>query len=147
MHRRIFPLLERYGFGAFFFVTEFPQPPFPDTTLYMTWAQMGDLAGRGFEVANHTWKHSHVDRESREQLVAEVRYIEDKLASVGAPHPISFAYPAYVTTPDAAHTLRALGYVFAHRWQSRLRSAARRSDARPQLDDWREESRRDFFAP
>ena len=41
------PLLERYGFGATFFVTEFPQPPFSDTTLYMTWAQMGDLAAEG----------------------------------------------------------------------------------------------------
>src|SRR5690348_15323007 len=50
------PLLERYGFGATFFVTEFPQPPFSDTTLYMTWPQMAELSRRGFEVANHTWK-------------------------------------------------------------------------------------------
>ena len=107
------PLLERYGFGATFFVTEFPQPPFSDTTLYMTWPQMAELSRRGFEVANHTWKHSHVDRVSHDRFVEEVRYIEDKLASVGVPHPISFAYPAYVTTPDAARTLRALGYVFA----------------------------------
>src|SRR5438046_1822142 len=45
------PMLERYGFAATFFVTEFPQPPFSDTTLYMTWAQIGDLNRRGFEVA------------------------------------------------------------------------------------------------
>jgi len=113
------PLLERYRFGATFFVTEFPQPPFSDTTLYMTWAQMGDLARRRFEVANHTWKHSHVDRVSRDQLVEEVRYIENKLASLGAPRPISFAYPAYTTTPEAARTLRELGYVFARTGGSR----------------------------
>jgi peptidoglycan-N-acetylglucosamine deacetylase len=113
------PLLERYGFGATFFVTEFPQPPFSDTTLYMTWTQMGDLSRRGFEVANHTWKHSHVDRIDRARLVEEVRYIEQKLASVGAPRPISFAYPAYVTTADAARTLRELGYVFARTGGSR----------------------------
>jgi len=107
------PLLERYGFGATFFVTEFPQPPFADTTLYMTWPQMAELSRRGFEVANHTWKHSHVDRIDHARLVEEVRYIESKLASFGAPRPISFAYPAYVTTPDAARTLRELGYVFA----------------------------------
>ena len=107
------PLLEHYGFGATFFVTEFPQPPFSDTTLYMTWPQMGELSRRGFEVANHTWKHSHVDRVDRARLVEEVRYIETKLASLGAPKPISFAYPAYVTSPDAARTLRELGYVFA----------------------------------
>jgi len=85
------PLLEHYGFGATFFVTEFPQPPFSDTTLYMTWPQMGELSRRGFEVANHTWKHSHVDRVDRARLVEEVRYIETKLASLGAPKPISFA--------------------------------------------------------
>jgi peptidoglycan/xylan/chitin deacetylase (PgdA/CDA1 family) len=113
------PLLERYGFGATFFVTEFPQPPFSDTTLYMTWTQMGDLSRRGFEVANHTWKHSHVDRIDRARLVEEVRYIEQKLASVGAPRPISFAYPAYVTTAEAARTLRELGYVFARTGGSR----------------------------
>ncbi len=107
------PLLERYGFGATFFVTEFPQPSFSDTTLYMTWAQTGDLSRRGFEIGNHTWKHSHVDRVDRARLVEEVRYIEEKLASLGAPRPISFAYPAYVTTPEAARALRELGYVFA----------------------------------
>src|SRR3954462_9701201 len=49
------PLLERYGFGATFFVTEFPQPPFSDTTLYMTWAQMGDLGGGGSGAGTPRW--------------------------------------------------------------------------------------------
>src|SRR4051812_35888307 len=119
------PLLERYGFGATFFVTEFQQPPFADTTLYMTWRQMGDLSRRGFEVANHTWHHSHVDRIDRTRLVEEVRYVEEKLASLGAPRPISFAYPAYTTTPDAARTLRELGYVFARTGGNRAYDPAR----------------------
>jgi peptidoglycan/xylan/chitin deacetylase (PgdA/CDA1 family) len=119
------PLLERYGFGATFFVTEFPQPPFSDTTLYMTWPQMGDLSRRGFEVANHTWHHSHVDRIDRAHLVEEVRYIEQKLTSLGAPRPSSFAYPAYTTTPDAARTLRELGYVFARTGGNRAYDPAR----------------------
>ena len=107
------PLLERYGFGATFFVTEFPQPPFSDTTLYMTWAQIGELHRRGFEVANHTWKHTHVNRMDRTRFVEELRYVEEKLRSLGAPHPVSFAYPAYVHTPDAVQTLRERGYTFA----------------------------------
>ena len=107
------PLLERYGFGATFFVTEFPQPPFSDTTLYMTWAQMGELARRGFEVANHTWKHTHVTRMDRTRFIEELRYVEEKLRSLGAPHPMSFAYPAYVHTPEAVQTLRERGYTFA----------------------------------
>jgi len=112
-HTTVAPLLERYGFGATFFVTEFPDPPFSDTTLYMTWAQIGDLNRRGFEVANHTWKHTHVDRMDATRFAAELRYIEDKLRSLGAPTPVSFAYPAYVTTPDAVRLLRERGYTFA----------------------------------
>ena len=107
------PLLERYGFGAAFFVTEFPQPPFSDTALYMTWAQIAELNRRGFEVANHTWKHTHVNRMDRAQLVEELRYVEEKLRSLGAPYPVSFAYPAYVCTPEAIATLRERGYTFA----------------------------------
>jgi peptidoglycan-N-acetylglucosamine deacetylase len=107
------PLLERYGFGATFFVTEFPQPPFSDTTLYMTWAQMGGLHRRGFEVANHTWHHTHVDRMDAAIFAREMGYIEEKLRSLGAPAPVSFAYPAYGTTPDAVRMLRERGYTFA----------------------------------
>lgn len=107
------PLLERYGFGATFFVTEFPQPPFSDTTLYMTWAQIGELHRRGFEVGNHTWKHTHVNRMDRVRFVEELRYVEEKLRSLGASHPVSFAYPAYVYTADAVQTLRERGYTFA----------------------------------
>jgi peptidoglycan/xylan/chitin deacetylase (PgdA/CDA1 family) len=54
------PLLEKYGFGATFFVTEFPDPPFSDTSLYMTWEQMRMLNERGFEVGNHTAHHAHL---------------------------------------------------------------------------------------
>lgn len=107
------PLLERYGFGATFFVTEFPDPPFTDTTLYMTWAQMAELGRRGFEIANHTWHHTHVDRMNAARFADEMKYIEDKLRTLGLPAPVSFAYPAYVTTPDAARLLRERGYAFA----------------------------------
>jgi peptidoglycan-N-acetylglucosamine deacetylase len=107
------PLLERYGFPATFFVTEFPQPPFSDTTLYMSWAQIGELHRRGFEVANHTWRHTHVDRMDQSRFVEELRYVEEKLRTLGAPTPVSFAYPAYVTTPAAVRTLRERGYTFA----------------------------------
>jgi peptidoglycan/xylan/chitin deacetylase (PgdA/CDA1 family) len=107
------PLLKRYGFGATFFVTEFPQPPFADTTLYMTWPQIGELARMGFEVGNHTWKHTHVDRMDRAHFVEELTYVENRLRSLGAPAPISFAYPAYVTSPEAPNILHEQGYRLA----------------------------------
>ena len=68
----------------------------------------------GFEVGNHTWKHTHVDRMDQAQFVSELRYVEDKLRSLGAPAPVSFAYPAYVTSAGcAAHSLHEQGYVLA----------------------------------
>lgn len=107
------PLLERYGFGATFFVTEFPNPPFSDTTLYMTWPQIAELGRRGFEIGNHTGHHTHVDRMNAARFGLEMKYIEDKLRAFGLPAPVSFAYPAYVATPDAVRLLRERGYTFA----------------------------------
>ena len=107
------PLLRQYGFGATFFVTEFQQPPFSDSTLYMTWNEIGALARMGFEIGNHTWKHTHVDKMDRAQFTKEVRHVEARVESVGGTRPTSFAYPAYVTSPDAVRTLRELGYRFA----------------------------------
>ena len=119
------PLLRRYGFGATFFVTEFPTPPFSDTTLYMTWPQIGELNRMGFEIGNHTWKHTHVNTMDRAQFIEELRYVEAKVRSLGAPTPVSFAYPAYVTTPHAVETLRAVGYELARTGGSRAYDPAR----------------------
>lgn len=107
------PLLERYGFGATFFVTEFVQPPFADTTLYMTWQQIAALHRRGFEIGNHTGKHTHVSRMDRARFVGELAYIEERGRALGIPRPVSFAYPAYVTTDSAVRVLRDQRYRFA----------------------------------
>jgi peptidoglycan-N-acetylglucosamine deacetylase len=105
--------LRRYGFGATFFVTEFVQPPFADKTHYMTWGQIRALNQQGFEIGNHTAKHTHVDRLDQVGLVAELEYIENTGIALGIPKPLTFAYPAYVTHPAALATLAAKGYIFA----------------------------------
>ena len=107
------PLLRQYGFSATFFVTEFQAPPFSDSTLYMTWNEIGALARMGFEIGNHTWKHTHVDRMNSARFLEELRYVEDRVQSVGGTKVTSFAYPAYVTSADAVQTLRDVGYRFA----------------------------------
>lgn len=107
------PLLRRYGFGATFFVTEFVQPPFADSTLYMTWEQIRTLNQMGFEIGNHTAHHTHVDRETPAQLVDDIRYIERKAFALGIPKPLSFAYPAYAHDAASLATLAAEGYLFA----------------------------------
>lgn len=106
------PLLERYGFGATFFITEgfeFAE----DKEHYMTWKQIAALDASGFEIGNHTRRHEAVTKQTPEQLGADVEYIEQQCATNGIPRPISFCYPGYATSPAAVEVLRGRGYRFA----------------------------------
>ena len=106
------PLLRKYGFGATFFVCEFP-PDFADTTKYMTWPQINQLQSMGFEIGNHTGSHTHLNTIDSGQIVRELEVIEDRCAEYGIPRPSSFAYPAYDTDPLALPILSRKGYYFA----------------------------------
>lgn len=107
------PLLKKYGFGATFFVCEFP-PDF-DTAKdkYMTWEQIAGLHQMGFEIGNHTRSHRHVNRMSADEFITELSYIEGRCAAHGITRPASFAYPAYVSTPQAMAILKQRGYEWA----------------------------------
>jgi len=107
------PLLKKYGFGATFFVCEFPTPPFSDKTKYLSWEQIAALNKMSFEIGNHTQNHTHVNKMDSLRFVAELKYIENKCAQYHIPKPISFAYPGYDTSPKALPVLKAAGYVFA----------------------------------
>jgi len=106
------PLLKKHGFGATFFVCEFP-PNFADKTLYMTWEQMASLHAMGFEVGNHTIAHRSVTRETPEQFSQDLEALERKASSFGIPRMVSFAYPSYGYTAAAIEVLKGHGYLFA----------------------------------
>ena len=106
------PLLKQYNFGATFFVCEFP-PNFTDTTMYMTWKDMKQLNLMGFEIANHTHTHKHVNKLSKQQLQNELNYIEQKCDSLQIAKPVTFAYPGYDVHPVATETLQEREYLFA----------------------------------
>jgi peptidoglycan/xylan/chitin deacetylase (PgdA/CDA1 family) len=106
------PMLRKYGFGATFFVCEFP-PDFDDTSKYMTWQQMQQLSNWGFEIGNHTHHHIHVSRFDEQGLTEEIAYIDKKCDSLKIKKPVSFAYPGYDTSLAAIKTLQKLGYVMA----------------------------------
>lgn len=106
------PLLKKFGFGATFFITE----GFDFATnkkQYMTWEQIKALHDAGFEIGNHTRKHTAVNGQKPEDLAADVEYIEQQCAAHGIPRPVSFCYPAYATSPAAVEVLRGRGYRFA----------------------------------
>ncbi|UCG55989.1 MAG: polysaccharide deacetylase family protein, partial [Phycisphaerales bacterium] len=121
------PLLKKYGFGATFFICEFPPDFASDKSKYMTWEQIRSLHEAGFEIANHTRTHTHVNKMHRERMIEELEYIENRCTEFGITKPISFAYPGYDTHPTSLSTLREKGYGFARAGGSR--------PYRPNVDD------------
>jgi len=106
------PLLKKYGFGATFFVCEFPSS-FKDSVIYLNWQQIKELDKMGFEVANHTRTHPAVGKLTREKFLEELEYIEDKCDSLQIEKPTNFAYPGYDLSLGAMDMLREKGYRFA----------------------------------
>lgn len=112
------PLLKQYGFGATFFVCEFP-PNFKDSSKYMNWRQIRELDKMGFEVANHTRTHAPVSKLSGKQFLDELNYIEDKCDSLDIDKTSTFAYPGYDINGSILEILRKKGYKFARAGGSR----------------------------
>lgn len=107
------PLLKKYGFGATFFLCEFGSPPFSDKTKYMSWEQIAAISKMGFEIGNHTWHHTHVNKMDAAKFTVELEYIEQKCREYKIPQPVSFAYPGYDTSSRCLAVLKEKGYKFA----------------------------------
>lgn len=106
------PLLKKYGFGATFFICEFP-PNFADTTKYMNWRQIRELDRMGFEIANHTRNHPAIAKLIDDKIVEQLNYIEQKCDSMKIKHPVTFAYPGYSLSLPVLKILRDKNYIFA----------------------------------
>lgn len=112
------PMLKKFGFGATFFVCEFP-PSYKDSTLYMNWRQIQALDKMGFEVANHTQNHANVSKLTQLEFNRELEYIEGKCDSLGMARPRNFAYPGYGLNDKVLGFLEKKGYLFARAGGSR----------------------------
>ncbi len=112
------PLLKEYGFGATFFVCEFP-PNFSDTNKYMNWRQIRELDHMGFEIANHTHNHPAIAKLTDDKILAQLQYIERKCDSMKIQHPVTFAYPGYSLSSPVLNILQGKGYQFARAGGSR----------------------------
>ncbi|HJS01058.1 MAG TPA: polysaccharide deacetylase family protein [Flavobacterium sp.] len=112
------PLLKKHGFKATFFVCEFP-PNFRDNSKYMNWSQIKKLDKMGFEIANHTQSHAHVNKLSKEKFIQQLQYIENKCDSLKIKKPQSFAYPGYDYSLNSIATLQEQGYILARAGGSR----------------------------
>ena len=103
------PLLKKYGFGATFYVCEYP-PDFSDTSKYMSWYDIKQLSDMGFEIGNHTWHHKHIDHLSNDEFKEEMLYIERKCDTLHIPKPTSMSYPNFITDAGKIPVISMLGY-------------------------------------
>ncbi len=107
------PLLEQMGFKATFFISH---AWMDDKEHFLSWEDVADLHRRGFEIGNHTWTHAVFDKADQgAKLGAELKMIDDALARVGVPKPISFGWPGDNFGPEALEQLRLHGIRLARR--------------------------------
>jgi peptidoglycan/xylan/chitin deacetylase (PgdA/CDA1 family) len=107
------PLLEQLGFKATFFIS---QEWMNDKEHFLSWDDVADLHRRGFEIGNHTWTHAVFDKaDQAPKLGGELQMVDDALARVGVPKPISFGWPGDNFGPEALEQLRLLGIRLARR--------------------------------
>ena len=104
------PILKRYGFGATFFITECWRG-----RNYMTWEEIRKLHEDGFELGNHTGHHHDASRQTKEQFLEDLEYIENRFKEHGIPMPETFCYPGYHFARPAVEVLAEKGYLFARR--------------------------------
>ncbi|MEX2513199.1 MAG: polysaccharide deacetylase family protein [Cyclobacteriaceae bacterium] len=118
-YSQVAPLLLEKGFGATFFVCEFP-PNHADSSKYMNWRQIQELDRMGFEVSNHTHSHAPVGKLPKHEIQEELKYIEEKMDSLDMGNPVSFAYPSYSMSKTVLHVLEEKGYLMARAGGSRV---------------------------
>jgi peptidoglycan/xylan/chitin deacetylase (PgdA/CDA1 family) len=107
------PLLREYGFGATFFVTHLWMD---DSEHFMTWEEIAQLHHMGFEIGNHSWTHADFSSpRNTARLAGELALVENELAKVDVPKPISFAWCGNGFGPESRRILHDLGYQFARR--------------------------------
>lgn len=110
----VVPVLEEVGFRATFFVC----PRFREEYGggYLDWDGMAELHRRGFEVGNHSMAHLAFNYpECSRHLAEDLSRMEEQLARVGVPKPVSFAWPGDGFGPDGIAILEKAGYRFARR--------------------------------
>src|SRR5262249_49018673 len=107
------PLLKDLGFQATFFVTH---GWMDDAEHFMTWRDIAEIHGMGFEIGNHSWTHGNFSTpDGASRLGGELTQADDELKKVGVPRPISFAWCGNNFGPEALRVLKERGFHFARR--------------------------------
>jgi len=108
------PILEDAGFCATFYISEGLRF-LEDKSRYMTWEEVADLDRRGFEIGNHTRAHTSVTTQTDDELLDDIKHIDDLCSEFGIAKPTTFCYPGYSNGPEAVEVIRRHGFEFARR--------------------------------
>ncbi len=112
--RTVAPILQQFRFGATFFVTE-GLGARTDKKNFLTWAEIQQLDGLGFEIGNHTGNHVNVLKVDRARIGVEIELIQQLCRDHGIAAPISFCYPGFQHGPTAVAVLQEKSFLFARR--------------------------------
>jgi len=123
-----FPILERYGFTATFFVV----PGRIGTSQHMTACQLQQIAAAGNELADHTWNHSDLTTLTLEQARSRIRAAADAIESLVGVRPVTMAYPYghYDSTVEAAADAEGMELAFTTRHGALESTATRLAEPR-----------------
>ena len=113
-HRTIVgPLLKKLGFNATFFITH---RWMEDTKHFLSWQDVAELHGMGFEIGNHSWTHGDFSTpRAASRLAGELALVDYELGRVKVPKPVSFAWSGNSFGPEAVEVLREHGIQYARR--------------------------------
>ena len=107
------PLLKECGFGATFFICH---AWMNDAEYFMTWEEVAELHRMGFEIGNHTWTHAGFNTpRMASRLAGELALVENELARVGVPKPVTFGWTGNAFGPSCLEVLSKAGYRLARR--------------------------------
>jgi len=123
-----FPILERYGFSATFFII----PGRIGTSQHMTACQLREIAAAGNELADHTWNHGDLTTLTLEQARSTIRAAADAIESLVGVRPVALAYPYghYNSTVEAAADAEGNDLAFTTRHGALESSATRFAEPR-----------------
>lgn len=119
------PLLRQYGFGATFYIAEYPGPGDgtdlfeTDKRQYMTWEQIRSLDAAGFEIGNHTGHHTIMRGLDEGTMATELDFIENRCREHHIPRPTTFAYPCGEYDTAAIALLKQRGFRLARTTENR----------------------------
>ncbi len=107
-------VLKEHGFSATFFITAIARL-WDGTELeepQISWPQLREMSDDGFEIANHSFTHHSVESLSKSRLKQSVQDMETTMTMNGLPKPVTFGYPSYRATSEAAVLLKDWGYKY-----------------------------------